>query len=125
MANGITKEIIIPSTDVFDEKFNKLYDYYDLRNPNEIYGFAKLHEGLIEGLIIVKSIITKYFPNENCVLEFNEDPESKSLNHINVILKDEGNFEKSDLEKFNTIDCEIIHSNDLSVDIHSLIIVGY
>ena len=73
MANGITKEVITPISEISTDEFNELYKYYDIPNPKEILDFCKIHEDLVEGLITVKPMIEKYFPGALTVISEKSD----------------------------------------------------
>ncbi|SDA62172.1 hypothetical protein [Methanobrevibacter millerae] len=105
------------------EKFNQLYNLYEIPNPKEIYDFCNIHEGLVEGLITVKPMIEKYFPDFDCVLELFIDPE-EPLDHIQIIVQTgEEEFNPETFQKIKDLDCDIIDSKDLPVSVHSLFLV--
>ena len=105
------------------QNFNRLYSYYEISNPEEIYDFCMIHKGLIEGLITVKSIIEKYFPDFDCALEFFKDPE-EPLDQILIHVKTgEKEFNPKTFQKLNDINMEFIDCEDLPVEIYTLLLV--
>ena len=105
------------------ELFDELYNYYEIPNPKEIRDFCMIHEGLVEGLITVKPMIEKYFPDFDCVLELFIDPE-EPLDHIQIIVQTgEEEYNPVTFQKFKDLDSDIIYCKDLPVSVHSLFLV--
>ncbi|SDA71030.1 hypothetical protein [Methanobrevibacter millerae] len=123
MANGITKEVITPISEISTDEFNELYKYYDIPNPKEILDFCKIHEGLVEGLITVKPMIEKYFPDFDCVLEFFKDPEEPLDQILIIVQTGEEEFNPVTFQKIKDINLEIIFCEDLTRDVYTLFLV--
>ena len=66
----------------FEEKFNDICKYYDIRYPNEIKDFLKDNEGIFVLLDEVKPYLRQCFADEEYCLEMVHDPECESPNLV-------------------------------------------
>lgn len=77
MTGDILKEKL-----TFDEKFEVLGDYYNIKSPNEIKDFLKNNEGIFVLLDEVKPYLNQYFAGDEYCLEMAYDPECESCSHL-------------------------------------------
>ncbi|WP_406535399.1 hypothetical protein [Methanobrevibacter sp.] len=63
------------NTQLFDEKFNELYENYTFESEKESYDFIKEHPGLLLILDEYTPCLKKYFPNGIFELTVDIDPE--------------------------------------------------
>ena len=66
----------------FDEKFDALGEYYEMKSPNEIRNFLKDNTGIFVLLDEVKPYLKQSFYNNQYSLEMVYDPECESCNHL-------------------------------------------
>ena len=88
----------------FLESFKVTLSDFELLNEEMILNFIFHNIGLLELIKHVKPLLKKYFPNYECALEFNSDPEIPDFNQIVLYVKgDEGSFDEDweEIKKVN------------------------
>lgn len=75
----------------FEKEFEKLNNFYEMRNPPKIHDFIKQNNGLITLLNETKPYLTSKFPNGEFELQANDDitGEGHHKIYINIFVDDE------------------------------------
>lgn len=70
-----------------DEEFDKLSKYYTINNIEQVTNFIKEHDALLDYIKSITPLISNYFPNNEKIIDFCEDPEFDSLDFIMIYIK--------------------------------------
>lgn len=57
------------NNDEFEEKFSRLYDFYEMNEPKKVHCFIKKHENMLELLEKTKPYLKETFPQGEFELE--------------------------------------------------------
>lgn len=91
----------------FIESFKSTLSNFELLNEEEILNFIFHNIGLLELIENIKPIVKAHFPNYDCALEFNSDPEIPQFNQIVLYVKGDENSFDEDWEKVKKVNKEI------------------
>lgn len=93
----------------FENKIQKLNEFYQMKQPENIITFIKDNEKLIELLNETKILLKKAFPQGTFELEMYNDLSGEGLDHLLLnIYVDEFTFNNGLMDKIYDIDMEIL-----------------
>lgn len=124
-SNYINAEPILISKyfDLFEFKFNELYDEFNLINPKEIYKFIIRNDDLFEYLDKIVILLHKFFQNKKYCLEFSLDPEIQDLSQLIIYINTTELSFDGDWELLRELNKEIRHIDEFPLTLKRLVSV--
>lgn len=101
----------------FEEKFSKLYEFYELNEPEKVHCFIKKHEKLLELLEKTKIPLKETFPQGEFELEVYCDLSGEEAHSLLVnIHVDDETFNNGFRHKIHHVNMEILpHQKKLNL----------
>ena len=95
--------------DLFNQNFEKLSDFYNLRHRRKVFNYINNHKGLIVLLDELKPHLTEHFPQGKFDLIYYTDPEIDKFSHVILYVKvDEYTFDNGVMDDIDEISRDFI-----------------
>lgn len=105
----------------FNTEFEKLSKNYTIHNGAKVKSFINQHENILDFIHELTPLINEYFPDNQKIIEFCEDPEFSDLDFVMIYI--ESSVYEKDKEILDKFKNEPVYMSKFSKNINGLLCV--